>query len=103
MVEAPGFVPRLRTYSISGGKDRIVLRRLELGLPTSAAGHAETTHTVGKVMNLDNLIFALGKAKIEPASFEELDQVVKMLPNLSENGDTARRSYRYQRRSKSKT
>jgi OOP family OmpA-OmpF porin len=79
MVEAPGFAPAKYMLDPAEAKDRIVLRDVELGLPTSAAGHAETTHTVGKVMNLDNLIFALGKAKIEPASFEELDQVVKML------------------------
>ena len=79
MVEAPGFAPAKYMLDPAEAKDRIVLKDVELGLPTSAAKAAETTHTVGKVMNLDNLIFQLGKAKIEPASFEELDQVVKML------------------------
>lgn len=79
MVEAPGFAPAKYMLDPAEAKDRIVLKDVELGLPASAAGHAESTHTVGKVMNLDNLIFQLGKAKIEPASFEELDQVVKML------------------------
>lgn len=78
-VEAPGFAPAKYMLDPAEAKDRIVVKDVELGLPTAAAGHAETTHTVGKVMNLDNLIFQLGKAKIEPASFEELDQVVKML------------------------
>jgi OmpA-OmpF porin, OOP family len=79
MVEAPGFAPAKYMLDPAEAKERIVLKDVELGLPTSAAKAAETTHTVGKVMNLDNLIFQLGKAKIESASFEELDQVVKML------------------------
>lgn len=79
MVEAPGFAPAKYMLDPGEANNRIVTRDVELGLPTSAVGHAETTHTVGKVMNLDNLIFQLGKAKIEPASFEELDQVVRML------------------------
>jgi OOP family OmpA-OmpF porin len=79
IVEAPGFAPAKYMIDPAEAKDRVVLKDVELGLPTSAAGHAETTHTVGKVLNLDNLIFQLGKAKIEPASFQELDEVVKML------------------------
>ena len=79
LVEAPGFAPAKYMIDPAEAKDRIVIKDVELGLPVSASGHAETTHTVGKVLNLDNLIFQLGKAKIEPASYEELDQVVKML------------------------
>lgn len=79
MVEAPGFAPAKYMLDPAEAKDRIVLKDVELGLPTSAAGHAETAHTVGKVMNLDALIFEQGNAKIAPASFEELDQVVTML------------------------
>jgi outer membrane protein OmpA-like peptidoglycan-associated protein len=79
MVEAPGFAPAKYMLDPAEAKERIVLKDVELGLPTTAAKAAETTHTVGKVMNLDNLIFQLGKARIESASFEELDQVVKML------------------------
>lgn len=79
LVEAPGFAPAKYMLDPAEAKDRIVLKDVELGLPASAAATAESTHTVGKVMNLDNLIFALGKAKIEPESFDELDEVVKML------------------------
>lgn len=79
MVEAPGFAPAKYMIDPAEANERIVIRDVELGLPTSASKAAETAHTVGKVMNLDNLIFQLGKAKIEPESFEELDQVVKML------------------------
>jgi outer membrane protein OmpA-like peptidoglycan-associated protein len=79
MVEAPGFAPAKYMLDPAEAKERIVLRDVELGLPTTAAKAAESAHTVGKVLNLDNLIFQVGKAKIESASFEELDQVVKML------------------------
>jgi len=79
LVEAPGFAPAKYMLDPGTAKERIVLRDVELGLPSSAAATAESTHTVGKVMNLDALIFQLGKAKIESASFAELDEVVKML------------------------
>ncbi|HMJ69493.1 MAG TPA: OmpA family protein [Cyclobacteriaceae bacterium] len=79
MVEAPGFAPAKYMLDPAEAKERLVVKDVELGLPTTASKAAETTHTVGKVLNLDNLIFQLGKAKIESASFEELDQVVKML------------------------
>ncbi|HEX8060007.1 MAG TPA: OmpA family protein [Cyclobacteriaceae bacterium] len=79
VVEAPGFAAAKYMLDPAEAKDRIVMRDVELGLPASAAATAESTHTVGKVMNLDNLIFGLGKAKIEPGSFAELDEVVKML------------------------
>jgi OmpA-OmpF porin, OOP family len=79
MVEAPGFAPAKYMIDPAEAKERVVVRDVELGLPTTASKAAETAHTVGKVMNLDNLIFQLGKARIEPESFEELDQVVRML------------------------
>jgi outer membrane protein OmpA-like peptidoglycan-associated protein len=59
--------------------DRKVIQDIELGLPGSAANVAQTTHTVGKVMRLDNLIFQVGNARITPESYPELDQLVKML------------------------
>jgi OOP family OmpA-OmpF porin len=79
VVEAPGFAPAKYMLDPAEAKNKVVMKDVELGLPSSASKAAETTHTVGKVMNLDNLIFQLGKAKIEPASFAELDEVVKML------------------------
>jgi outer membrane protein OmpA-like peptidoglycan-associated protein len=81
MVEAPGFAPAKYMLDPAEAKDRVVLRDVELGSPTTASKAAESAHTVGKVMNLDNLIFEQGRAKIEPASYEELDQVVHMLQN----------------------
>lgn len=78
-VEAPGFAVARYMLDPGAAVDRKITQDIELGLPTSAAVAAETAHTVGKVMNLDNLIFQLGKARIEPESYQELDQVVSML------------------------
>jgi OmpA-OmpF porin, OOP family len=82
LVEAPGFAPaKYMLDPAEANNERNVIRDIELGLPNSAAKVAETTHTVGKVMRLDNLIFELGKSKIAPESYPELDQVVTMLAN----------------------
>jgi outer membrane protein OmpA-like peptidoglycan-associated protein len=79
-VEAAGFAPS--KYLIDpkeANPDRRVIQDIELSLPTSAINHAEETHTVGKVMRLENLIFQTGSAKIAPSSHTELDEVVRML------------------------
>lgn len=79
-VVAPGYAPS--KYMIDPAKansDRKVVKDIELGLPVSAVKIAEETRTVGKLMRLDNLIFDVGTSKIEPSSYEELNQVVKML------------------------
>jgi OmpA-OmpF porin, OOP family len=79
-VVAPGYAPA--KYMIDPAEmnsDRKVVKNIELGLPVSASKIAEETHTVGKLMRLDNLIFNVGTSKIEPSSYEELNQVVKML------------------------
>ncbi len=79
-VEAPGYSPaKFMLDPAQANSQRLVIKDIELGLPNSAAQVAETTHTVGKVMRLDNLIFNVGTAKIESSSYEELDEVVKML------------------------
>lgn len=79
-VEAAGFAPA--KYMLdpgSAGPEHLVKQDIELGLPATAAKAAETTHTAGKVMRLDNLIFQQGRAKISPESYPELDEVAKML------------------------
>lgn len=82
IVEAPGFAPSKYMLDPStANSDRRVIQDIELLLPASAANNAETTHTVGKVMRLDDLNFDAGKANITPTSFEELDEVVVMLQN----------------------
>ena len=79
-VTAPGYAPsKFMIDPAEANGERKVIKNIELGLPASAANIAEETHTVGKLMRLDNLIFNVGTAKIETSSHEELDQVVKML------------------------
>jgi OmpA-OmpF porin, OOP family len=80
VVEAPGFsASKYLLDPTSANGERKVIQNIELGLPGSAAAEAETTHHVGKVMRLDNLIFQVGNSKITPSSYPELDQVAKML------------------------
>lgn len=79
-VEAPGYAPsKFMIDPNDANKDRRVIKNIELGLPTSAEQEAEITHTAGKVMRLENLIFDVGTSTIEPASFTELDKVAVML------------------------
>lgn len=81
-VEASGFArARYMIDPAEANPDRKVVRDIELTVPQSAIGHAETVHTVGKVMRLDNLIFEIGKAKIDPSSYAELDEVAQMMHN----------------------
>lgn len=80
-VEAPGYaVAKYLLDPAQANAERIVIKDIELALPGSVAKTVETTqHTVGRIMRLDNLIFAVGTAKISPDSYSELDEVVKML------------------------
>jgi OOP family OmpA-OmpF porin len=81
-VEAPGFAPSKYLLDPSEATaERRVIRDIELQLPVSAAHNAETTHTVGKVMRLDNLIFQTGSSVIAPSSYMELEEVATMLKN----------------------
>ncbi|HCW07078.1 MAG TPA: hypothetical protein DGG95_06905 [Cytophagales bacterium] len=80
VIEAPGFAKaKYMVDPKEANEQRRIIKNIELGLPVSAAKEAEITHTVGKVMRLDNLIFAAGTSKIDAASHKELDDVVKML------------------------
>ncbi len=82
VVEAAGYAPsKYLLDPAEANEERKVIRDIELVLPASAAHNAETTHTVGKVMRLDDLIFDAGRAKIAQSSFEELDEVAVMLRN----------------------
>ncbi len=81
-VEAPGFAPsKYMLDPAEANSERKVIKDIELSLPSAAAHNAETTHTVGKVMRLDDLIFDAGKAKIATSSYAELDEVAVMLKN----------------------
>jgi len=79
-IVAPGYAPsKFMIDPAEANGDRKIVKNIELGLPASAVKIAEETHTVGKLMRLDNLIFNVGTANMEASSNDELDQVVKML------------------------
>ncbi|NJN41763.1 MAG: OmpA family protein [Flammeovirgaceae bacterium] len=79
-IEAPGYAPsKYMLDPDEANADRKVVRNIELELPKAAEDVAEETHTVGKVLRLENLIFEQGKSKIDRSSFEELDRIVTML------------------------
>lgn len=81
VVEAPGFaVSKFLLDPAQANAERRVIKDIELALPGTVAKTAETApHTVGHTMRLDNLIFAVGTARISSESHAELDEVVKML------------------------
>ncbi|MBL7873037.1 MAG: OmpA family protein [Cyclobacteriaceae bacterium] len=81
-VEAAGFAPsKYLLDPAEANGERRVIQNIELNLPSAAVHNAETTHTIGKVMRLEDLNFDAGKVKISASSFEELDEVVLMLKN----------------------
>lgn len=81
-VEAAGFAPsKYLLDPAEANAERRVIRDIELLLPAGAANNAETTHTVGKVMRLNNLIFQTGSSDIASSSNLELEEVVTMLKN----------------------
>jgi OmpA-OmpF porin, OOP family len=74
-VEANGFAPA--KYMLDPDKanpEKKVIQDVELsnGAPVSA-------HPVGEVMRLNNLIFEVGKSRIDPESYTELDIVLQMM------------------------
>lgn len=86
IVEAPGFAPaKYMLDPASANYERRVVQDIPLGLPAPASVAAPTTHTVGKVMRLDALIFQQRSAIISPESYPELNTVADMLhsnPNM---------------------
>lgn len=80
-VEAPGFAPsKYMLDPARANTERKVVQDVPLGLPASASvAAAPTTHTVGKVMRLDALIFQQRSAIISPESYPELESVAQML------------------------
>ena len=80
-VEAPGFAPSKYILEPSAvNSDGKVVQDVPLGLPASASvAAAPTTHTVGKVMRLDALIFQQRSSIISPESYPELNSVAQML------------------------
>ncbi len=85
IVEAPGFSPaKYMLDPATANTERRVVQDIALGLPAPAL-IAATTHTVGKVMRLDALIFQQRSSIISPESYPELNTVAQMLhsnPNM---------------------
>jgi outer membrane protein OmpA-like peptidoglycan-associated protein len=80
-IEAPGFASSKFLLDPVTAVDRKVLKDVELGLPGSVAKNSETTHTIGKILTLENLIFDVGTSTITKESYPELDELVNMLKN----------------------
>ena len=76
-VEAAGFAPvKYMLDPAEANAQRRVVKHIEL---SSGAVVPDTRHSVGHVMRLDNLIFQVGKAKVSPDSYGELDLLVDMM------------------------
>ena len=77
VVEAPGFAPvKYMLDPAEANGDKRVVRDIEL---SSGSAPPKPQHTVGQVMRLNNLIFEVGNAKIDPESYIELDLVLNMM------------------------
>ena len=76
IVEAPGFATaKYMLDPVEANGDRKVLKDIELTAGTTSG----KAHEVGQLMRLNNLIFQLGKAKVSPDSYSELDIIVNMM------------------------
>ncbi|MFZ6010236.1 MAG: OmpA family protein [Bacteroidota bacterium] len=76
IVEAPGYATAkymLDPAEANAGKK--VVKDIELTNGTKT----DKAHEVGHVMRLDNLIFEVGKSRIDPESYSEVDLVVTMM------------------------
>ena len=79
-IEAPGFAPA--KYLLDPGSanaNNRVIRNITLSSGSRPAP------TAGRVMRLDNLIFEVGRSRIDPESFHELDLLVNLMnenPNM---------------------
>jgi OmpA-OmpF porin, OOP family len=75
-VEAPGFAPaKYMLDPAEANAEKKVVKDIEL----SNGAAPKSTHVIGHVMRLNNLIFEVGNSKIDPASYTELDLVVNMM------------------------
>lgn len=74
VVEAEGYLPaKYMLDPDEANESGKVIRNIEL-----TAGQ-KVAHAAGEVMRLNNLIFQMGKSRISPESYEELELVVKMM------------------------
>jgi len=76
MVEAEGYAPvKYMLDPSEANNERKVIKDIELTDGSKPVHH----HNVGQVMRLTNLIFEVGKSKIDPESYSELDLLVNMM------------------------
>lgn len=74
-IQAEGFEPaKFLLDPAEANADRKVIRDIEL-----KRGAAPVAHKVGSVMRLQHLIFQQNASRIEPASYDELDELVDIL------------------------
>ncbi|MEX2234489.1 MAG: OmpA family protein [Cyclobacteriaceae bacterium] len=74
-IEAPGFAPaKYMLDPTTANGEYKVIRDIEL-----STGSKPNVNVPGKVMRLDNLIFEVSRARIDPESFSELDILVNLM------------------------
>lgn len=79
LIEANGFLPaKYMLDPAEANESNLVTKDIELTFGS------DKKHEVGEVMLLNNLIFQVGKSKINPESYPELELVVNM---MKENDD----------------
>jgi OmpA-OmpF porin, OOP family len=75
-VEAAGFAPaKYLLDPAEANTEKKVVKDIELSNGTAKP----STHVVGHVMRLNNLIFEVGNSKIDPESYTELDILVNVM------------------------
>ncbi len=75
-VEATGFTPaKFMLDPAEANNNKKVIKDIELTVHEIKS----KTHEVGQLMRLNNLIFQIGKAKVGPESYEELNIIVNMM------------------------
>jgi len=89
VVDAPGFARAKYMLDPATAQNRIITLDIELShiepqeAPVTASTQVPRTrsheHHVGKIIPLPNLNFQQSRAKIQPESFKELDEIVGML------------------------
>ncbi len=74
VVEAEGFAPaKYLLDPASANDDNLVVRDIQLSTGS------KTPPVAGRVLRLDNLIFEVGKARIDPGSYSELDLLLSLM------------------------
>lgn len=78
VVEAEGYLPAKYMLDPAEANDS---GKVVMNIELTAGNHS--THAAGQVLRLNNLIFQMGKSKISPESFGELEVVLKMMKDNS--------------------